>query len=216
VPENADEQVVEVVRQAPGEHAQRIRAPAGLELPRELAALDLVPPVLNLRHVTEWLAVGRAHEADGQEHRDGCAVLAEVPLLHLIRVDLPGDHLPDEVQVVVQVGGVRDLLERDREQLLLAVADQLAKRAIDPQERAVETHDRLADRRIVERGLEFLLRVQQLALDRAIAVLFHLPVVGAPRHPSDRPSGPSAAPPDPLRVAEERAAIACPWGCPNR
>ena len=163
VTEDAHEHVVEVVRDAAREDGQRVRATALGELGLKGAALHFGPVVADLRDVVNGTAVRVAEEADGEQHRHELPRLRQVTLLHRVGVDLAGEQTLAEREMGVEVVGVRDLLERHLQELLGGIADEVAERPVDLEPAPVERDERHADRRVLERCLELLLRRLQLA-----------------------------------------------------
>src|SRR5205823_897300 len=83
-------------------HALRLREPhlaAEELLPRPAALRD----VLDLADEVERLAPARAHERDAEQHPDDVPVPMEVAFLHLVRPDLPGEHLLDVGEVGIEI-----------------------------------------------------------------------------------------------------------------
>src|SRR4051794_23857785 len=115
-----------------------------------LGALAVVD-VLDLGDEVPRLAVVVAHERDREQDPDDRPVRADVALLHLVGADLTREHLPEVLEIDVEVVRMRDLLERGCEQLVLRVAGHLAHRRIDAEPVALRADERDPDRRVVER-----------------------------------------------------------------
>src|SRR5436190_22488273 len=110
--------------------------------------------VLDLGDEVQGPTVLVAHDRDRQQDPDDRTLLGEVALLHLVRRAVAVDELVDVGEVGVEVVGVGDVREGQFLQLVLAVADQVAQRAVDLEEAPVEPDQGHADRRVGERGLE--------------------------------------------------------------
>src|SRR5664280_3141196 len=111
-------------------------------------------------------------------------VLPDVALLHRERLDLSGQYPADVLHVGLEVRGMRDLLERPREQLLARVAHHLAEPSIDPEKAAVGPDMDDADRGLLERGPEPLFALVEV--DRGLSLLGSV-FVGA-EHAEDGPA----------------------------
>jgi hypothetical protein len=129
----------------------------------QLAALG---EVLDLADEVERPAVFVGRERDRQQRPDHAPVGVDVALVHLVGRAAAGEHVVDQREVRVEVVGVREVLEREPQQLLLGVADELAQRLVDVEPLALEPHERHADRRVVERGAELL----RGALERLLGI----------------------------------------------
>ena len=103
-----------------------------------LLELLALADVLDLGDEVEGLAVGAASQRDAEQDPDDVAVAMEVALLHLVVAQLAGEHLADVLEVEVEVLGVGDLLEGLRDELVRAVAGELAQGAVDAYEVALQ------------------------------------------------------------------------------
>ena len=89
----------------------------------------------------------------------------QVPLSSWYVVHVAGEQaIASRRSTVGAVVGVREPEHRRAEQLVLGAPEHLRERAVDLEEAAVERDERHADRRVVERVAEPLLRLAQLAL----------------------------------------------------
>ena len=174
----------QLAREAPAVHqaGQAVVVRQVREVALEALALG---DVLDLADEVERLAVLVAKERDRQQDPDRPPVGAEVALLHLVAGDLAGEHLPDLLEVGLEVVGMGDVLERLGEELALGVSGQVAERTVDAHPAALGGDEGDPDRRVVERLREPLLLDGPLGLE--------LPVCGdvddAPEVAGDRPGG---------------------------
>jgi hypothetical protein len=146
------------------------RPVTALGLGDPVGGLTALGDVLDLGDEVQRVAVLVAHERDAEQDPDDAAVLAEVPLLHPVARPLAGDRLLQVGEVGVEIVGMRDVLERQVEQLVLGVADDLAEGGVHLDEAPVRADERHPDRRRVEGAAEALVRLaQQLvgAVERA-------------------------------------------------
>ena len=105
-----------------------------------------------------------AYERRAQRHPDRMAVVVEVALLELAaRASRRTRSRPSLLATLLRGrrDGVRSSID-DVEQLAIAPPEDLHQRAIHAEERAVDEHQRHADRRVLERAAEPLLRLAQL------------------------------------------------------
>ena len=127
----------------------------------------------------------------------------EVPLLHLIPVGLAAEDAPEFGQVAAQVVGVRNVLEREPEELVAGVAEDLREARVDAEPRPVWPDVGDPDGGILERGSELLLALAE-------GVLSPLPVghVGLDGHISGEPTVFGRSVPG-RSVLDERACTRC-------
>jgi hypothetical protein len=70
-------------------------------------------------------------ERAAQENPDDLHVFAQVPLFHLVGFDFAAQHPLELAQVGVEIVGEGDVLECQRQQFGLIVADKAAQRSVD-------------------------------------------------------------------------------------
>ena len=102
-------------------------------LRRTLALRD----VLNLSDEVARLTTAAPDERHAQQNRDKVSTRVNVPLLHLVGVDLPGDHPAAMVEIALDVLRIRDVRERASDQLGVGVAEQVAESLVDLEESAL-------------------------------------------------------------------------------
>jgi hypothetical protein len=117
--------------------------------------------VLDHRDVVQRLAAGPAAHRDRDADPGHRAVLAPVALLQPEGLQLARRQLLPLPVADVAVLGVGDVLDREREQFVARVAEQVAQPLIDVQEAAVEADVGDADRRQLDGALEALLALLQ-------------------------------------------------------
>ncbi len=88
----------------------------------------------------------------------------EVALFGLKSRCLPGQQLLGPSHHALDIERVGDLLDGNERELLRRVAEELTQRSIDIQEAPIQAHQRHADRSILERVAESLLRFAQCHL----------------------------------------------------
>src|SRR5579862_9649723 len=88
----------------------------------------------------------------------------EVPLLHVVGANLPGEHPSCVVEVELEVVGMRDVLEAALEQLVAGVADELAEGVVDLEKASVGRDERHADRGRLERPGEAAFALEERRL----------------------------------------------------
>jgi hypothetical protein len=135
------------------EPGQRVVLGLVAQLLLELLALG---DVLDLADEVQRPLLLVGGERDREERPDHAAVRVQVALVHLVGRAATRQDVLHERQVRVEVVGVGDRLERDLQQLVLGVADELAQRLVDLEPLALEPYERHSDRCVVERGLELL------------------------------------------------------------
>ena len=96
------------------------------------------------------LPIGVAHQGAGDLGPDEPSAGGEVDLLDRVALGPPVEQGRDLLAVGVEVLGMRDLLQREGQELGLGIARDLLQRAVDLQEGAVEVDERHADRRVGE------------------------------------------------------------------
>jgi hypothetical protein len=109
-----------------------------------------VGDVRHLRDEVQRPALLVAHERDGQLRPHDRSVGVQVALLHLVARNAAVEHAADELEIGVQVVGVREVLEALLEQRLVAVAENCAQGGVHPQPRAIRRDEGHPDRRAVE------------------------------------------------------------------
>ena len=110
--------------------------------------------VLDVDDEVDGLTIGVAHQRARDLGPDEPPASGEVDLLHRIALGLPVEQGCDLLAVGIEVLRVRDRREGEGQELLLGVAHDLAQRAVDLEEGAVEVDERHADRRVGEGALE--------------------------------------------------------------
>jgi hypothetical protein len=146
-------------------HGLDERAVALLARTQRLLGLLAVVDVLD--HVDEVLgcAVHVAHHGGHEVDPHERAVLADVALLRSIGVHLARLEPAQRVQVGVDRVGGRDVRERQRDQLVARVAEDVAQAVVDAHPPAVQGHLRHADGGLVEHRTEPRLALAQLVVD---------------------------------------------------
>ena len=122
------QEVVEVVRDAAGQPADRLQLLRLAEILLEAVALG---HVLDLGDEVERVVVRVPDEGDGEEHRDEVALAVDIALLQLVPARLAREEPAHVGEVGLEVVRMRDVLEHAREQLVLGVADDLAEGPVD-------------------------------------------------------------------------------------
>jgi hypothetical protein len=103
------------------------------------------------------------NEAHRQEHGDDRTVFPDIPLLHLIRIDLPREQLLGVGEILLEVVRVSQVLKGLLKELCLGEADELAKGLVHLQPSAVEADEGHSDRGIPERRLELVVQLAEPA-----------------------------------------------------
>ena len=158
--ETVDEQ------QAVGQSGQRVVD----RLVREsLTARLALRDVLDVGHHVDRLGVRVADQRHRNRHPDRGSVDVQVPHLELERVDVAGDEAVDRVDEVRTIIRVRQADHRRTEQLVLGSPEHLREGAVHAEEAAVGLGEAHADRRMLERVAESLLRGRNSS-SRAVAL----------------------------------------------
>ena len=127
-----------------------LRQPPLAVLQRLLGELAL-GDVLHLRDEVERpVALLGPDERDAQVHPDRMAERVHVALLALEAADLARERLGAERDPGLEILGVGELLLRPLQEVVGLVPDELAKRPVDVEQPTVGSHERHADRRVVE------------------------------------------------------------------
>ena len=114
--------------------------------------------VLDLRNKVERGTAVVAHERHGQVDPHLVAVGVEIPLLHRVAGDLICENPAHELEIGLEIVGVRDVLERLGHELVSRIADDLAQRRIHLKPATVDPYECHPDRCAVERQPEALVR----------------------------------------------------------
>src|SRR5215210_3986078 len=93
--------------------------------------------IQDLDNTVLW-AAGVTDERAGKQYPDDAAILADVPLLQLIGVDLAGPQSRRLLQIARKIVWMGDGLKRSAQQLVFWIADQLAQSTIDLHEPPVQ------------------------------------------------------------------------------
>ena len=153
------------MRGAAGQCAQCLHFLRLAQLLLELFALLLGPnairDVLNLGHKVPRRAIRIPSQGNVQLHPDDVARLVQIPLIHLIIIDLLIQHLPHQFQVRLAIIGVRDGLKVGGQQFAARVANDLAQRRVNLQPAAIRSDDGHADGRTLHGGAKFVLAQPQ-------------------------------------------------------
>ena len=129
-----------------------------------LAARPALGDVLDLADEVQRPVVEVAH--DRRAHRDPhrVPVVVQVALLDLAVRDRAGEEPGHRLATHLTVVGMAQVEDRRGQQLGFASSEDLHQRAVHPEEATVDRGERHADRRVLERAAEPLLRFAQLGL----------------------------------------------------
>ncbi len=170
VAEHSEQEVVEVVRDARGELADRLDL---LRLTELLLGGPALRDVLRHRDSALRLPVRVAQQHGGRVDPDDLSVLGVEPMLVPVGVVLSVEHRHEELDHAVDVLGHRVLAHIPARELLRAPAADFAHDRVRVHQPAVQADEADADRRPLEDGLEARERLDLLASRLALGSHAH-------------------------------------------